>query len=319
MSAMDPDEVATTGPPAEAAVGTEVLEGLAWLDLSDARDRFARGVDADAPYYVASQTGMEYRRFLLLRLTYPRLNIPAPPLLDGYWRLHAADRSKFASDCESLVAGTDVSPDTLDPPHQPCERPPGRRSEISTSRQSRRSSTASATARPAWAGVHIRLPSALDESTRDALREEAFEQRGCATELRSAAPRIERGSVSGFGRFCYAHAGPLLHDVHRNGSVSRLIAAKTGAIVTPAGAYYNYYRSGDCISIHTDPYGDELVLLTLLSGPVEPLHCHLDLRTRPGRRSKTWPRPPADCPTGAPRSRSAASRSCSLASVPTDV
>lgn len=100
----------------------------------------------------------------------------------------------------------------------------------------------------------------------------------CVRKLDRATPSIERGSVSGgFGRYCYAPAGPVLHDVHWAGSVSRLITAQTGAIVAPAGAYYNYYRCGDRISIHTDPYGCELVLLTLLSGPVEPLYCHLDL------------------------------------------
>lgn len=61
----------------------------------------------------------------------------------------------------------------------------------------------------------------------------------------------------------------------------RLIAAQTSAIVAPTGAYYNYYRCGDSMGIHTDPYGCELVLLTLLSGPVELLHCHLGLADTP--------------------------------------
>ncbi|MGH3909748.1 MAG: hypothetical protein ACRDRM_02860 [Pseudonocardiaceae bacterium] len=53
-----------------------MLERVAWLDLSGAQEEFARGVDPDSPYYVATQTSMEYRRFLLLRLTYPQLDIP---------------------------------------------------------------------------------------------------------------------------------------------------------------------------------------------------------------------------------------------------
>ncbi|MGH3934833.1 MAG: hypothetical protein ACRDS1_07655 [Pseudonocardiaceae bacterium] len=73
----------------------------------------------------------------------------------------------------------------------------------------------------------------------------------------------------------------MLHDVHWNGSIARLIAAQTGAIVAPTGAYYNYHRCGDSSSLHTDPYANELVVLMLLSGPVEPLHCHLDLADTP--------------------------------------
>lgn len=52
-------------------------------------------------------------------------------------------------------------------------------------------------------------------------------------------------------------------------------------IVSPRSAGYLYYRSGDFVRIHTDSYGDDLVLLTLLSGSVEQLHCHLHLADTP--------------------------------------
>ncbi len=292
MSAMGPDEAATIDVPAGPAIGDDLLERVAWLDLSDAQEVFARGVDADASYYVATQTSMEYRRFLLLRLAYPQWNIPAPPMLDRYWRMHAADRSKFAADRASLVAGTDLSPDTLAPPSTPCEHPPGQ--EIRDLYEVifpcgeadlwgwPRLEHDYRTSAPDLGCVHIRLPSALDGSTRDALREEAFEQRGQAKQWQSETSSVgRRGAVSSGARYCFARSGPLLHDVHWTGSLSRLIRAQTGAIVAPTGANYLYHRSGDSMGVHTDPYGCELVLLTLLSGPVEPLHCHLDLADSP--------------------------------------
>lgn len=124
MSARDPEEAVAIDAPTPQAVGNDLLERLAWLDLSDTQCRFARDADADAPYHF-TYVSLEYRRFLLLRLTYPQLSIPAPPLIDRYWRLHAAEQSKFAADCTSLVAGTDISPETLAPPPQPCAHPPG--------------------------------------------------------------------------------------------------------------------------------------------------------------------------------------------------
>lgn len=292
MSATDPDELVTIEVSEEPAVGDELLERLAWLDLSDAQEVFARGVDADAPYYVADQVGMEYRRFLLLRLSYPQLDIPAPPMLDGYWRLHAADRAKFASDCASLVPGTGLSPDTLVPPPTPCQDPLG--PEIRDLYEAifpcgdadlwgwpplKHDHRTSA---PELGCVHIRLPSAFDEPTRTALRDEAHQQRRQATEWQSETCSIDgRGSVSSGGRYCSGRCGPLLHDTHFNGSIPQLIRAQTGAIVTPIRAGYLYHRCGDYMGIHTDPYGCELVLLTLLSGPTEPLHCHLELADTP--------------------------------------
>ncbi len=85
----------------------------------------------------------------------------------------------------------------------------------------------------------------------------------------------------------HADRGPALHEVHWKGTVARLIAEQTGAIVSPNGTSYLYYRSGDFIGIHTDPYGLDLVVLTLLSGSVEPLFCHLHLADTPLDEIKT--------------------------------
>ncbi|MGH3696005.1 MAG: hypothetical protein ACRDRX_18770 [Pseudonocardiaceae bacterium] len=92
-----------------------------------------------------------------------------------------------------------------------------------------------------------------------------------------------RGScVSGPYRWWSAKRGPALREFHWKGASPRLIAEQTGAIVSPNGAGgYLYYRSGDFIGIHNDPYGCELVVLTLLSGSVEPLHCYLHLADTP--------------------------------------
>ncbi len=302
--------MSATDPSAELAVGAEVRERVVWLDLSDAQEGFARGVDADAPYYVAGQTGMEYRRFLLLRLAYPQRDIPAPPLLDRYWRLHGADRSKFTSDCETLVAGTGVSAGSLAPPPQPCEHPPGPQvrdlyeaifpcgdADLWGWPKLEHDQRNSA---PGMGSVHLRLPSAIDEPTRAALRDEAFEQRGSATEYHCETASVDgRGSVSSGGRYCSAGSGPLLHDAHWKGSVSRLIRAETGAIVAPTGAGYLYHRSGDSMGLHTDPYGCELVLLTLLSGPVEPLHCYLDLADTPFEEIHSLAQATSGLPDGA--------------------
>ncbi|MGH3695704.1 MAG: hypothetical protein ACRDRX_17230 [Pseudonocardiaceae bacterium] len=122
MTVTDSEGVAGIGTPAPPAV--DVVERVAWLDLCDAQEQFAHGVDADAPWYTDAGVSMEYRRFLLLRLTCPRLTIPAPPLIDSYWRLHATDQAKFAADRASLVAGTGVNPDALNPPPRPSERSP---------------------------------------------------------------------------------------------------------------------------------------------------------------------------------------------------
>lgn len=70
-------------------------------------------------------------------------------------------------------------------------------------------------------------------------------------------------------------------DLHWSATIPRLIMAETGAAVVPTAACYICYRSGDFTGIHTDGYGCELVLLTLLSGGVEPLHCHLHLADAP--------------------------------------
>ncbi len=289
--ATDPGEVSTTGAPARHAVDNEVLTRLACLDISAAQSRYARTVDADAPYYLLTNVSMEYRRFLLLRLTYPDLTIPAPPLIDRYWRLHA-EQPTFASEGISLAAAAGVSPKMLVPPPQPSEYPPGRQIRDlygatfpcgdadlwgwPALEPDRRNSA------PGLGLVLTQLPSAFDEFTRSALHREAFEQRSSATEGHSTTCNIERGSVhGGFGGYCYAEAGPVLDDVHWNGVMSRFIAAEHGAIVAPAGAYYNYHRSGDSSSLHTDPYAAELTLLTLLSGPVEPLYCHPELADAP--------------------------------------
>ncbi|MGH3814703.1 MAG: hypothetical protein ACRDUV_20025 [Pseudonocardiaceae bacterium] len=40
---------------------------------------------------------------MLLRLAYPELDIQALPLIDRYWRLHAADQERLASDFEALT------------------------------------------------------------------------------------------------------------------------------------------------------------------------------------------------------------------------
>ncbi len=280
MSRAGPDDTGATRVSALTPLSDAVLKRLAWLDLSNAQHQFVAGAGAAASLETTWGLSLEYRRFLLLRLAYHELDITAPPLIDTYWRLHAADQDRFASDCESLTHGTDVNPDELAPPLRPAERPAGPeiRELYETTfpcgsaelwgwpplEPDHRNSA------PALGPVHSRLPSAMDESTRTRLRKEALEQRRHATESHSASTRM-----------CHADRGPALHDVHWKGTVPRLIAEQTGAIVSPNGASYLYYRSGDLIGIHTDPYGLDLVVLTLLSGAVEPLHCHLHLADTP--------------------------------------
>jgi hypothetical protein len=291
-------------------IGGDVLERLAWLDLSDVQYRFMQGAGATASRHVVSTISLEYRRFLLLRLTYPERNIPAPPLLDDYWRLHAADRSAFALDCSSVVAGSQLNPDMLIPPPEPTRHEAGQhlRALYETMfpygnadlwgwpqlEPEHRNSA------PALGSVHIRMPAALDESSRSALREEAFHQRQAARESHSVRYSVgKRGSVIGSCRACRAAGGPVLQELHGKDTVPRLIAAQTGAIVSPSEASYLYYRSGDFVGIHTDPYGYELVLLTLLSGSVEPLHCHLDLVETPLEEIRVLAEASGGLPAGA--------------------
>ncbi|MGH3888099.1 MAG: hypothetical protein ACRDSZ_16315 [Pseudonocardiaceae bacterium] len=96
-----------------------VVTPRALLDLSDVQHRFALGLGAGLSHHVVNKISLEYRRFLLLRLVNPHREIPAPPLIDTYWRLPAADRSAFESDRAALTAGTAMSPDRLVPPRQP--------------------------------------------------------------------------------------------------------------------------------------------------------------------------------------------------------
>lgn len=179
--------------------GAYLLKRLAWLDLSDVQHRFVPG--ADASHTAIWDLSMEYRRFVLLRLAYPELEIPAPPLIDSYWRLHAADQDRFTSDCESLTQGTDVGPDELVPPPRPAERiaGPELRELYETTfpygdaelwgwpqlRPGHRNSAA------ALGSVLRRLPSAIDESTRTRLREEAVEKRRHATESQGASTGVD--------------------------------------------------------------------------------------------------------------------------------
>ncbi|MGH3696000.1 MAG: hypothetical protein ACRDRX_18745 [Pseudonocardiaceae bacterium] len=73
------------------------MKRLAWVDLSDFQHRFVTGPGAAASPRERGRVNLEYRRFLLLRLAYRELNIPAPSLIDSYWRLHAADQPRFAA------------------------------------------------------------------------------------------------------------------------------------------------------------------------------------------------------------------------------
>ncbi|MEV1292351.1 hypothetical protein [Pseudonocardia sp. NPDC049635] len=87
--------------------------------------------------------------------------------------------------------------------------------------------------------------------------------------------------TSGFGGFCYADPGPALLSWHWTGPLARHITETTGATVVPTGVVYNYHRDGDGSPLHNDPFATELVVLTLLDGPVEPLLLHPDLADAP--------------------------------------
>ena len=231
---------------------------------------------------------MEYRRFLLLRLVNPRREIPAPPLVDIYWRLHAADRSAFESDSAALTAGTAMSPRRLVPAPQPAGGPADpevRALYESTFRYGNADlwgwpllPSDHRNSAPGVSPVRRRLPFMFTKATHDRLLGEAREHRDTVAEWHSTGYRTGRGTVASPCRTRSANPGRVLHEVHWAGSASRLIAAETSAVVVPTTAAYLYFRSGDFIGIHTHDHGCELTLLTLLtllSGAVEPLHCHL--------------------------------------------
>ncbi|MGH3934827.1 MAG: hypothetical protein ACRDS1_07625 [Pseudonocardiaceae bacterium] len=125
MSRAGPGTTAATRASAPTPLSDAVLKRLVWLDPSEAQHRFVTGADAAASLETAWGLSLEYRRFLLLRLAYPELDIPAPPLIDSYRRLHATDQPRFTVDCQSLTHGSDVSPDELVPPLRPSQRAAG--------------------------------------------------------------------------------------------------------------------------------------------------------------------------------------------------
>ncbi|ALE82505.1 hypothetical protein [Pseudonocardia sp. HH130629-09] len=260
---------------------------VADLDLADVQSSFASGLAPDAPYHHREATALEYRRFLLLALTHPELEVHPGGPVERFRRLHA-DRPRFTEDCAALVAGTGVDPGRLAPPpcsdgHLPDERVhhlyrhtfPGGDTDLWGWPVPRSYPRVSA---PGLGIVHTRLDGAVDDGTRDELRREALALRPGALDGHSGASTIERGCVTGgYGGFCYADAGPALLEWHWSDSLARRIREETGVVVAPTGVFYNVHRDGDGSPLHTDPVATELVVLTLLDGPVEPLYLHPEL------------------------------------------
>jgi hypothetical protein len=266
------------------------VKRLAWLDLSDVQRCYERREGTELKYdYVVSNMGLEYRRFLFLRMMHPDLDIAAPPRIAAYWRLHAADRVAFDADCAVLALTTASSADRLMPPSEPVEGiadPTVRELYTATFpcgnadvwgwpdlMPGHRNSA------PNLGLVHRRLAGAINDSTRALLLTEAQQRRGTVTEWNDDGYycSTRRGTVNSPWRSCSATPGQVLLDVHWSSAIPQLIAAETGVVVVPTAASYLYYRSGDFLGIHTDGYALELTLLTLLSGAVEPLDCHLHL------------------------------------------
>jgi len=281
-----------TTPP--AVVDTAVVKRLAWLDLSSVQQRYERREGAELKYdYVVSNIGLEYRRFLFLRLMYPDLDIAPPPRIAAYWRLHAADRVAFDADRAAVAVATPSSADRLVPPSGPVDDPASF-SKDSTVRDLYAATFPCGSAEvwgwpdlmpghrnsaPSLGLVHRRLAGAIDDCTRARLLTEARQRRAMITEWHDDGYycSARRGTVNSPMRSCSATPGQVLLDVHWSDAIPRLIAAETGVVVVPTAASYLYYRSGDFLGIHTDGYALELTLLTLLSGAVEPLDCHLHL------------------------------------------
>jgi hypothetical protein len=293
-----------------AVADAAVVKRLAWLDLSGVQQRFEHGKDTKLAYDVVIKVNLEYRRFLFLRMMHPDLDIMPPPLIDTYWRLHAADRAAFDADCAALTLATASSADRLVPPSDPVD------------------GTADATVRELYAAtfpcgnadlwgwpdlmpghrnsapdlglIHRRLEGAIDDSTRARLLTEAHQRRSTITETHSDGYfcNLRGGSIKSPGHQCWATPGPVLLDVHRSDTIPRLIASDTGAIVVPTMANYLYYRSGYFLGIHTDDYPFELTLLTLLSGAVEPLDCHLHLTDASLQEIKTLAETAGGLPAG---------------------
>jgi hypothetical protein len=268
-------------------VDSAVVERLAWLDLSGVQQRFERGEGAGLTHGIMSKIGLEYRRFLFLRMMHPDLDIVPPPLIDTYWRLHAADRAAFDADCAALVTASGA--DRLMPPAElvdgtansevrelyaatfPCGNADlwGWPDLILGHRNSA----------PRLGLVHQRLAGAINDSTRARLLTEAQQRRDMATKWHSDqyCYTTRRGAMNSPWRNYSATPGQVLVEVHWSDAIPRLIAAETGVVVVPTIASYLYYGSGDFLGLHTDGYTLELTLLTLLSGAVEPLDCHLHL------------------------------------------
>lgn len=260
---------------------------VADLDLADVQSRFAADLAPDAPYQHLEATALEYRRSLLLALTHPELDVNPGGPVGRFRRLHAG-RPRFATDCAGLVAGTGVDPGRLAPPPDPGEPPPDARVHHLYRHMFPGGDTDlwgwpaprsyPRVAAPGLGIIHTRLDRAVDDRTRDELRREARALRRGALEGHSDESTIERGCVTGgYGGFCYADAGPALLDRHWSGSLARRIRAETGVAVAPTGVFYNFHRDGDASPLHTDPVATELVVLTLLDGPVEPLYLHPEL------------------------------------------
>ncbi|HKR48904.1 MAG TPA: hypothetical protein VJT72_04845 [Pseudonocardiaceae bacterium] len=286
-----------------------VIKRLAWLDLSGVQQRFAHGEGTKLDDDVVSTVGLEYRRFLFLRMMHPDLDIVPPPLIDTYWRLHAADRAAFDANCAALTLATASSADRLVPPSDPVD------------------GTADATVRELYAAtfpcgnadlwgwpdlmpghrnsspdlglVHRRLASVIDDSTRARLLTEAHQRRSTITEGHSDGYFCNRrGAIKSPRHQCWATPGQVLLDVHWSDAIPRLIASDIGVIVVPTMAAYLYYRRGHFIGIHTDNYPFELTLLTLLSGAVEPLDCHLHLADASLQEIKTLAETAGGLPAG---------------------
>ena len=216
-----------------------------------------------------------------------------PPLIDTYWRLHAADRAGFQADCAALTLSGSRGADHLRPSGPPVEATadPLLRTLYATTfpcgnadlwgwpdlMPGHRNSA------PSLGLVHQRLPEAIDKSTHTQLLTEARQRRSTSTEWHADTYfcNPKRGAMSSPWRNCSATPGPTLLDMHWSDAIPQQIASETSVIVVPTIASYLYYRSGDFLGVHTDGYALELTLLTLLSGAVEPLHCHLHLADAP--------------------------------------
>jgi hypothetical protein len=293
-----------------AVADAAVVKRLAWLDLAGVQQRFEYGEGSKLAHDVVSKVGLEYRRFLFLRMMHPDLDIVPPPLIDVYWRLHAADRAAFDANCAALTLATASSADRLVPSSDPVD------------------GTADATVRELYAAtfpcgnadlwgwpdlmpghrnsapdlglVHRRLKGAIDDSTRARLLTEAHQLRSTITEGHSDRYfcDLRRGALKGPMHSCWAAPGQVLLDVHWSDTIPRLIASDTGVIVTPTMAAYLYYRRGHFMGIHTDDCSLELALLTLLSGAVEPLDCHLHLADASLQEIKTLAETAGGLPAG---------------------